>query len=96
VNETNKFSDFKQVREMVDQEQATLRIEKLLAFVKTTGEKCVDLLTAFYYDNDTMQTIANKFGFSGERSATVQKFKCLEKIRNSIKTKSLTYEDFMA
>jgi hypothetical protein len=42
-----------------------------------------------------MIDIAGRFGFSGERSATVQKFKCLEKVRDTIKSKSLSYEDFV-
>jgi DNA-directed RNA polymerase specialized sigma24 family protein len=70
--------------------------EKLLQFVERAGKKCMELLRAFYYDKKSMQEIADQFEFSGERSATVQKYKCLEKVRNSIKEKSLTREDFYA
>jgi hypothetical protein len=31
----------------------------------------------------------------GVRSATVQKYKCMEKIRETIKDRSLVYEDFI-
>jgi hypothetical protein len=41
-----------------------------------------------------MKQIAQRFGLSGERSAAVQKHKCLEKVRNTVKEKALTYEDF--
>jgi len=41
-----------------------------------------------------MKDVSEKFGFSGERSATAQKFKCLEKIRSVVKQKSLSKEDF--
>ena len=51
-----------------------------------SGKKCLELLKAFYYDHCSMQDIANHFGFNGTRSATVQKYKCLEKVRNEIKT----------
>jgi len=51
-----------------------------------SGKKCLELLKAFYYDHCSMQDIANRFGFNGTRSATVQKYKCLEKVRNEIKT----------
>jgi hypothetical protein len=52
-------------------------------------------LKAFYYDNLPVNTIANLFGYSGERSATVQKYKCMEKVRETIKERSLAYEDFI-
>ena len=68
--------------------------ENILRFVELSGKKCLELLQAFYYDNLNMKDIAKKFGFSGERSATTQKYKCIEKIREAVKEKSLTKEDF--
>ncbi|MES2276828.1 MAG: sigma-70 family RNA polymerase sigma factor [Bacteroidota bacterium] len=68
---------------------------KILHYLESTGQKCMDLLRSFYYDKLSMSEIAQSFGFSGERSATVQKFKCLEKVRETVKSKSLTYEDFV-
>ena len=53
------------------------------------------LLKGFYYDQLPLTDIATAFGFSGVRSATVQKYKCLEKVRETIKQKALQYEDFM-
>jgi hypothetical protein len=55
----------------------------------------MELLSAFYYEKEDLQKLAQRFGFSGTRSATVQKFKCLEKVRETVKQKSLQYEDFM-
>jgi DNA-directed RNA polymerase specialized sigma24 family protein len=69
--------------------------EKLLELLHSSGQKCMALLRAFYYDKLPMQKIASLFGFSGERSATVQKYKCLEKVKDIVKDKSLTYEDFL-
>ena len=68
--------------------------ENLLRFVELSGKKCLDLLKSFYYDRLNMKELADKFGFSGERSATAQKYKCLEKIRNTIQERSLSKEDF--
>jgi DNA-directed RNA polymerase specialized sigma24 family protein len=59
--------------------------ENLLKFVEASGKKCLDLLTSFYYDHMNMKELALRFGFSGERSATAQKFKCLEKVRTAIR-----------
>ena len=69
--------------------------EKLMELLNTAGQKCMELLRAFYYDKLPLHKISGLFGFSGTRSATVQKYKCLEKIRDTVKEKSLTYEDFL-
>ena len=68
---------------------------KILSFLQTAGKKCMDLLRSFYYDQVPLTEAAELFGFSGVRSATVQKYKCLEKVRETVKEKSLTYEDFI-
>jgi DNA-directed RNA polymerase specialized sigma24 family protein len=78
------------------EETASSAPEKLLDLLHHSGQRCMELLRAFYYDKLSMSKIANRFGFSSERSATVQKYKCLEKVRDLVKEKSLTYEDFLA
>ncbi|MDW3190838.1 MAG: hypothetical protein R8G66_00650 [Cytophagales bacterium] len=72
----------------------TLVTQRLLLFLKQSGERCLDLLQSFYYEHKTMKELAGRFGYASERSATVQKYKCLEKVRNEVKNKSLQYEDF--
>ncbi|QDH78940.1 sigma-70 family RNA polymerase sigma factor [Echinicola soli] len=67
---------------------------QLMSFLKSAGEKCMDMLKAFYYDRLSMDELAQRYGYRTKRSATVQKFKCLEKVRDQVKEKSLTYEDF--
>lgn len=69
--------------------------QKLLLHLKQSGERCLDLLQSFYYEKLTMKQLANRFGYRSERSATVQKYKCLEKVRHEVKQKSLNYEDFL-
>lgn len=68
---------------------------RILHYLETAGQKCMEILKAFYYDNLPVNTIAGLFGYSGIRSATVQKYKCMEKVRETIKQKSLAYEDFI-
>lgn len=70
--------------------------DTLLAFIRQTSEKCLNLLQSFYYEKLDMKSLAQRFGFKSERSATVQKYKCLEKVREEVKQKSLSYEDFLA
>jgi DNA-directed RNA polymerase specialized sigma24 family protein len=62
--------------------------KSLLRSLQASGQKCLELLTAFYYDHLSLQDIAARFGFNGIRSATVQKYKCLEKVREKIKTET--------
>ena len=68
---------------------------KLLYYLESAGQKCLDILRAFYYDNLPVTKIAEAFGYSGVRSATVQKYKCMEKVRETLKERSLAYEDFI-
>jgi RNA polymerase sigma factor (sigma-70 family) len=68
---------------------------KLLNFLETAGKRCMELLRSFYYDKLPMTEVAQAFGFSGVRSATVQKYKCIEKVRETVKQQALTYEDFL-
>ncbi len=69
--------------------------EKLMHYLETSGQKCMEILKAFYYDKLPVQQLANLFGYTSIRSATVQKYKCLEKVRDHVKQKSLSYEDFL-
>ncbi len=69
--------------------------QRITDFLASAGQKCMDLLKAFYYDKFSPDEIAAHFGYSGIRSATVQKHKCMEKVRNTVKEKSFQYEDFI-
>jgi DNA-directed RNA polymerase specialized sigma24 family protein len=69
--------------------------DRLMRFLEHAGQKCMEMLKSVYYDKLSMQELAANFGFSGIRSATAQKFKCLEKVRKTVKEKSLVYEDFL-
>lgn len=66
---------------------------RLLALLQLTGRRCLELLQAFYYDKLALADIARTFGYLTVRSATVQKYKCLEKVRDKVKAKAITYED---
>jgi DNA-directed RNA polymerase specialized sigma24 family protein len=66
---------------------------KLVSILELTGKKCLTLLRAFYYDNFSLERIKEKFAFSTLHSASVQKHKCIEKMRTIVEQKSLGYED---
>lgn len=78
-----------------DEQEESPSNNRLMRFLNKAGQKCMELLKSFYYDQQPLQEIAEEFGYSGVRSATVQKYKCLEKVRETIKEKALAYDDFM-
>lgn len=45
------------------------------------GEKCRELLSRFYIGNESLTTIAQAFGYTGEGAAKTRKYKCLEQAR---------------
>lgn len=73
----------------------TVNETRLLKFVESTGKRCLELLQKFYYENASLHDIAATLGFRNEHSAAVRKFKCIEKMRNAIRSKSIGYEDFL-
>lgn len=79
--------------EVVADEQLTTG--KILYYLETAGKKCMELLKAYYYDHLPVAAITTLFGYSGTHSATVAKYKCMEKVRDTIKQKSLNYADFI-
>jgi DNA-directed RNA polymerase specialized sigma24 family protein len=81
--------------DFAEEEEAQPSPARLMHYLETAGQKCIEILKAFYYDNLPVNKIADLFGYSGVRSATVQKYKCMEKVRETIKEKSLAYADFI-
>lgn len=93
LNEVDLF-DSMEFDEIVEN-PFNLSEHKVLRFLEGAGQKCMNLLKSFYYDKLSPAKLAEQYGFSGERSATAQKYKCLEKVRNEVKQKSLSYADFI-
>ena len=91
------FGDENTGRDWMDDNSAdeTLSDKRILRLLQTAGRRCMEVLAAFYYEKLDMKELAYRFGFSGTRSATVQKFKCLQKVKQIVKEKSLHYEDFV-
>ena len=57
---------------------------KLMDFVNQLGDKCKDVLVSFYYFGQRLEQIARRHGHANVRTATVQKFKCLERLRKAV------------
>lgn len=81
--------------DITDDADEQLSANKLMHYLETAGKKCMELLSAFYYHKLSMNKLAGLFGYGSERSAAVQKYKCIEKVRETVKEQSLTYADFI-
>ncbi|MET4074131.1 sigma-70 family RNA polymerase sigma factor [Hymenobacter sp. UYCo722] len=57
----------------------------VLDYVERLGAKCRTVLLSFYYFQQPLAQIAAAQGYRSVRSATVQKFKCLERLRASVR-----------
>jgi RNA polymerase sigma factor (sigma-70 family) len=54
-------------------------------YVEQLGDKCKSLLLSFYYFQQPLTQLAETHGYRSVRSATVQKFKCLERLRHAVR-----------
>ncbi len=57
----------------------------VLDYVERLGAKCKQVLLSFYYFQQPLTQIAQANGYRSVRSATVQKFKCLERLRSAVR-----------
>lgn len=68
-----------EIQNQIYKEEKLVKVESI---IKNIGDKCKDILIAFYYKNFSMEKIAEEFGFKTIQSAKVQKYKCMETARN--------------
>lgn len=50
--------------------------------VHNMGEPCAPLLLHFYWDQLSMDDIANKLSYKDSNSAKTQKYKCIQKLKS--------------
>lgn len=62
--------------------------QPVISWLRNAGKKCLQLLQAFYYEKRSMTEIAQHLQYKTQHVATVQKYKCLEKIREQVKQTS--------
>jgi len=71
----------------------SINTSMLLSFLERAGEKCMNVLSSFYLGEKKTSEIVKAFDFRNEHSASVQKYKCIEKLREAIKQKPELYEN---
>jgi RNA polymerase sigma factor (sigma-70 family) len=69
--------------------------QSVLAYVERLGARCRAVLLAFYYFRQPLDQIAAEHQYASVRSATVQKYKCLERLRNAVRTVADAAEAFL-
>lgn len=57
------------------------------------GETCKKILTLYYFDDMSMEDIANELGFANADTAKTKKYKCKNELEKIVKTK-YTINDF--
>jgi RNA polymerase sigma factor (sigma-70 family) len=78
--------EFNDVENLIHQEEKFKNAENVLNKI---GEKCLQLLKYFYLENKSMKEIAKKMELTSEKIAKNQKYKCLERAKESYR-KTLT------
>lgn len=77
MQEGKEFNDFdKQEREKI-----------IAECINSLGETCRKVLMYYYFDNLSMQEIAEKMGFANADTAKTKKYKCKKELDELIKSK---------
>jgi RNA polymerase sigma factor (sigma-70 family) len=63
--------------------------QKTYEMLMASSERCREIILSFYYQKLSMIEIAAKFGYTNADNAKNQKAKCLDKLRNAVKTITL-------
>lgn len=89
------FNSFEQHLNIPVEEPVDVNANRLLRVLETAGKKCMELLHAVYFDNAPVKQITRRLRYRNEHATSVQKYKCLQKVRDIVKHKSMSYEQFI-
>lgn len=97
-NEDLKLTSFEfdeEQYELLDFYKEKQSHKPLLQQLRYAGERCLQLLQAFYYKQWPAAKVAENLNYGSAHSVSVQKYKCLEKVREQIK-QTEAYEEYIA
>jgi RNA polymerase sigma factor (sigma-70 family) len=80
---TSEMKDGKEYNNF-DQEE---RNNIIYQTINSLGETCKKVLTLYYFDNLSMQEIAERLGFANSDTAKTKKYKCKKELDDLIKSK---------
>ncbi|WAC40281.1 RNA polymerase sigma factor [Pedobacter sp. SL55] len=82
---TSNISDFEDVlvveEDMEQHEQKDMQFDKMKLALESLGEPCKTIIEDFYINNQSMQEICEKFGYTNADNAKTQKYKCLQRLK---------------
>lgn len=82
---TNNIADFEDVlvveEDMEQHEQKDMQFDKMKTALESLGEPCKTIIEDFYINNQSMQEICEKFGYTNTDNAKTQKYKCLQRLK---------------
>ncbi|UZS00206.1 RNA polymerase sigma factor [Chondrinema litorale] len=59
----------------------------VLDCLRHLGQKCIELITSFYYKKKSFEDIAKQMGYDSAKVARNQKYKCMNKLREQVLSK---------
>lgn len=65
--------------------ELTERAKYAESLLSQSTDRCKEILMAYYYENLTMEAIAEKLGYTNADNAKSQKAKCMDKLRKAVK-----------
>ncbi len=82
---TSNIADFEDVliveEDMEQHEQKDMQFDKMKVALESLGEPCKTIIEDFYINNQSMQEICEKFGYTNADNAKTQKYKCLQRLK---------------
>ncbi len=82
---TSNIADFEDVliveEDMEQHEQKDMQFDKMKVALESLGEPCKTIIEDFYINNQSMQEICEKFGYTNTDNAKTQKYKCLQRLK---------------
>lgn len=69
------------------------RQQLLVKLLEDIGDPCRSIITMFYFDRFTADSIATRLGYKNEHVVKSQKLRCLKKLRTQFKNLSIFEED---
>jgi len=82
---TSNIADFEDVliveEDMEQHEQKDMQFDKMKVALESLGEPCKTIIEDFYINNQSMQDICEKFGYTNADNAKTQKYKCLQRLK---------------
>lgn len=71
--------------EVNDVNEGRVKVMKsILEEMKEVGSKCYEMMVMFFYQNKTMETIAQAMNYTNADNAKSQKYKCQEKFKSEV------------